>query len=291
MRYGPKFFGLVLVLGTVMGASHGQPVTADRDSTPRADNLFASQDAQSAAADPLQRFRLAAVQGDPAGLDGLGTLFERGSGVPVDLPKAYALYHLAASRQGANPALVAQAAGHRDSIGARMSTAQLARVNELIALCNGFDVNRCGEIIISAGGLSLASVQPPRQGRTVVRMEPVNGVYMVPGIVNGAANLKFMVDTGATDVAVPSHVVQELLSSGLIASSDFLEERIYRLADGSKMPSRTFRIRSLQVGNVLIENVMASIVPEAGTLLLGQSFLGKLKYWSIDNAMHVLIIE
>ena len=47
----------------------------------------------------------------------------------------------------ADPALVTRAAQHRDALGARMSAAQLARVTELITLCNGSDVNRCGEII------------------------------------------------------------------------------------------------------------------------------------------------
>jgi clan AA aspartic protease (TIGR02281 family) len=211
--------------------------------------------------------------------------------VPIDLPKAYALYHLAASRQSASPALVAQAAGRRDALGSRMSTTQLARVNELISLCNGSDVNRCGEIIIAAGGLTLASVQPPRQGRTTVAMEPSNGVYMIPGVLNGSVDLKFLVDTGAADVALPENVVQSLLDTGALAQSDFLGEGNYRLADGSIRRSQTFRIRSLQIGDVIVEDIRGSVVPEDAAPLLGQTFLGKLKYWSIDNAMHVLIIE
>src|SRR5262245_20773091 len=183
--------------------------------------------AQGKQADPaatLQRYRISAAQGDPSGLDGLGSLFERGSAVPVDLSKAYALYHLAASRQSADPALVARAAEHRDTLGARMSQAQLARVNELIALCNGSDVNRCGEIIIGAGAPSgvLASAQsaPPRvarNGRETIALEAFGGVYVVPGVFNGVMNAKFLVDTGAAVVGLPAGAVKALTDARFIA--------------------------------------------------------------------------
>jgi clan AA aspartic protease (TIGR02281 family) len=281
LRYGLGLSGLVLALGLFAGE---QPAT-------------------SAQPDPVityQRYRLAAAQGDPAALVGLGTLFEQGAGVPRDFAKAYTLFHLAASRQSADPALVARAAGHRDAVGARMSPAQLARVNELIALCNGSDVNRCGEIIIAAGAPAGGSpstlatrdgLRVPRDGKTIVQMEPLNGIYVVPVVINGVMTVKFAIDTGATDVAIPADVVATLVKAGFIEQSDFLGERTYRIADGSTMPSQTFRIRSLQVGNVVIENVLAHVLPENAPLLLGQSFLRRLKSWSMDNATHVLIIE
>ena len=280
MRYARLFLALAM-LGTVgvLGNAHaGQPDPAS----------------------VLRQHRLAAAQGDPAGLDGLGTLFERGSGVPVDLSKAYALYHLAASRQSADPALMARAAQHRDSLGAKMSSAQLARVNELIALCNGSDVNRCGEIIIAAGAPSAvvasaqsadAGAQTSRDGKTIIPLEPFNGIYLVPGVVNGVASVKFAVDSGASVVGIPANVVKMLVDSGFIMQADFLGERTYSFANGSTMRSQAFRIRSLQVGNVVIENVDAGVLPDNAPLLLGQSFLRRLKSWSMDTTAHILTIE
>jgi len=262
--------------------------------------LSSADAGQPAAANLLQQHRLAAAQGDPAGLDGLGALFEQGSSVPVDPSKAYALYHLAASRQSADPALVARATQHRDSLGARMSSVQLARVNELIALCNGSDVNRCGEIIIAAGAPSsvIASAQPAgagvrrsADGKTIVPLEPFNGIYVVPGVINGAMTVKFAVDTGASLVAIPEDVVRMLSQSGSVAQSDYLGEGTFRFANGSTMKSNVFRIRSLQVGDVVIENVEASVLPENSPLLLGQSFLRRLKSWSMDTTAHTLTIE
>jgi clan AA aspartic protease (TIGR02281 family) len=281
VRYSWGFVASVLALGLIAklaGAQAGQPTPAAL----------------------LQQYRLAAAQGDPAGLDGLGTLFERGSGVTVDFAKAYALYHLAASRQSAGPALVSRATQHRDFLGARMSSTQLARVNDLIALCNGSDVNRCGEIIISAGAPSavIASAQAPTggvrtssDGKTIIPLEPANGIYAVPGVINGVMTVKFAVDTGAADVSIPADIVKMLVDAGFIAQDDFLGERNYRIANGSTMRSQTFRIRSLQIGDVLIENVDASVVPEKAPILLGQSFLSRLKSWSMDTTARVLVIE
>lgn len=278
VRFGAELYGLVLALGLLTGEG----------------SFFVG--AQSGEPDPVtlfQQYRLAAGQGNPAGLDGLGTMFERGSNVPVDLAKAYALFHLAASRQSADPSLIARAAQHRDSLGARMNRAQLARVNELIALCNGSDVNHCGEIIIAAGGLAVpgASIETTRDGKNVVPLEPYAGVFVVPGVINGVMTLKFTVDTGASDVSIPADVVANLAASGFIAQDEFLGEANYQLADGSKRLTQTFRIRTLKVGNVVVENLRGSVSPENAPPLLGQTFLQRLKSWSLDSTAHVLIIE
>ena len=45
----------------------------------------------------------------------------------------------------------------------------------------------------------------------------------------------------------------------------------------------TFFIRSLRVGNTVVQNVKAGVVSSKGSLLLGQSFLERFKSWSIDN--------
>jgi hypothetical protein len=37
--------------------------------------------------------------------------------------------------------------------------------------------------------------------------------------------------------------------------------------------------------------VRANVAPVKGSLLLGQSFLGRLKSWSVDNQRHALLFE
>jgi predicted aspartyl protease len=63
------------------------------------------------------------------------------------------------------------------------------------------------------------------------------------------------------------------------------------LADGSKLPSLTFRMRSLKVGDKVVENVIGSVAPAAGQLLLGQSFLSRFRSWSVDNERGLLVLE
>jgi predicted aspartyl protease len=117
------------------------------------------------------------------------------------------------------------------------------------------------------------------------------GVYVVPVLINDAITLNFVVDSGAADVSIPADVVMTLIRTGTLKESDFLGQTIYVLADGSKVPSRTFRIRSLKVGGKIVENVSGSIAPVKGDLLLGQSFLGRFKSWSVDNTTHALVLE
>ena len=98
--------------------------------------------------------------------------------------------------------------------------------------------------------------------------------------------MEFVIDSGAASVSIPADVVLTLTRTGTLRDTDFLGEQTYVLADGSKVPSKTFRIRSLMVGNKTLENVVGSVAPVQGTLLLGQSFLSRFKSWSIDNKKH-----
>lgn len=116
------------------------------------------------------------------------------------------------------------------------------------------------------------------------------GTYVVPVLINGALTLNFTVDSGAADVTIPADVVLTLVRTGTITSADFLGSQTYILADGSTVPSETFRIRSLKVGGKVIENVLGSVASVKGSLLLGQSFLSRFSSWSMDNSQHALVL-
>jgi hypothetical protein len=60
---------------------------------------------------------------------------------------------------------------------------------------------------------------------------------------------------------------------------------------GSVVPLQRFCIRSLKVGNKTIENVAASVARVNAEILLGQSFLRKLKSWSVNNEQHILVLR
>lgn len=134
----------------------------------------------------------------------------------------------------------------------------------------------------------LASSQ---SGTLAIPLRKQAGTFMVPVMINNALTLNFIIDSGAADVSIPADVVLTLIRTGTLRDADFLGTQIYRLADGSTVPSLTFRIRVLKVGDRDIENVTGSVAGVKGSLLLGQSFLSRFKSWSIDNQRQVLVLE
>jgi clan AA aspartic protease (TIGR02281 family) len=117
-----------------------------------------------------------------------------------------------------------------------------------------------------------------------------HGTLQVPVVINGTISLNFTIDTGATDVSIPATVFTSLIRNGTVLPQDLLDKRMYKLADGSGEISQRFRIRSLRVGKLEIRDVIASVGDSGGLLLLGQSFLSRLKSWSIDNERQTLLI-
>jgi hypothetical protein len=117
-----------------------------------------------------------------------------------------------------------------------------------------------------------------------------HGTLQVPVVINGKISLNFTIDSGATDVSIPATVFSTLTRDGTVSRQDFLDKRIYKLADGSGELSQRFRIRTLRVGKLEVRDVIASVGDSGGLLLLGQSFLSRLKSWSIDNERQTLLI-
>ena len=136
-----------------------------------------------------------------------------------------------------------------------------------------------------AAETQIASEPPPG---TPVAMQADSGTFVVPVRINGVLTLNFTVDSGAADVSIPADIVMTLTRTGTLNSADFLGEQTYKLADGSTVPSQTFVIRSLQVGDKVVDDVRGSVASVKGVPLLGQSFLSRLNSWSLDNGRHVL---
>ena len=124
-----------------------------------------------------------------------------------------------------------------------------------------------------------------------VPLKPKGGTFVVPVLINDKITLDFTIDSGAADVSIPADVFSTLVRAGTVAESDLLDTQIYSLADGSKQSSKRFSIRSLRVGSYELQGVIGSVSPAAGPLLLGQSFLSRIKSWSIDNERHLLIFN
>ena len=97
------------------------------------------------------------------------------------------------------------------------------------------------------------------------------GHYVANGALNGVA-VEFIVDTGATDVAVSATVARR---AGLKAG------RAIQVATANGLTvAYATRIAQLELGNIVEQDVRATIVPGMGDLevLLGMSFLKRLDF-------------
>jgi clan AA aspartic protease (TIGR02281 family) len=129
------------------------------------------------------------------------------------------------------------------------------------------------------------------QAREVIPIEARDGAYIVHVLINGVLTGDFIIDSGSADVSIPAEVASALTRLGTISDRDFIGSKIYVLADGSRVPSETYRISSLKVGDLVMQNVTVRIAAERSGLLLGQSFLSRLKSWSMDNSRQMLTIN
>jgi clan AA aspartic protease (TIGR02281 family) len=235
----------------------------------------------------LKWYRAAAEQGDVESFVNIAGLFENGSGVPVDYVKAYVLLDKAARLARGNA--VESARSRRDALAVKMATSQLVQAQDLARQCQAEATKACSARILADSSFTPANqaLDTPMQ----IKLEQEHGVFVAPVTVNGNLNLKFAVDSGASDVTIPADVVAALMSSGSLSKNDFTGEAVVQLADGSKKKTQTFRLRSLKLGDLVLENVSASVAPANAPMLLGQSFLSRLKSWSLDNSSHTLSVK
>ena len=123
-----------------------------------------------------------------------------------------------------------------------------------------------------------------------IPMKKDGGVYVVPVSLNGEVSIDCIIDSGASDVNIPESVFARLVRAGSIRDSDILGTRTYTLADGSTENGRVVRIKSLKVGGMIVNDVLASVGGNDDSALLGQSFLERFKSWALDNARHSLVL-
>jgi clan AA aspartic protease (TIGR02281 family) len=227
-------------------------------------------------AEAVKWYRKAADQGEAKALSALGVMYQDGQAVPQNYVQAYMWYNLAVSRFSTSDNENRDfAINLRNGLAAKMTSAQIAEAQKLAR-----------EWIPK-----LANAAPTQAFQRGVPLKMDGGIFVVPVQINGTITLDFVIDSGAADVSVPADVVSTLKRAGAIEDTDFIGQQTYVLADGSKSQSATFTIRSLRVGDMVLENVRGSVASSRGSLLLGQSFLEHFKSWSIGNMKHELLLE
>jgi clan AA aspartic protease (TIGR02281 family) len=112
--------------------------------------------------------------------------------------------------------------------------------------------------------------------QTKISMTKEGGVYTVPCKVNGLP-LKFIFDTGASDVSISLTEALFMLKNGYLKKEDIGESVYYSIANGDVAKGTKLNIKEIEFAGLKLYNIEASIVHETSApLLLGQSVISKL---------------
>lgn len=117
------------------------------------------------------------------------------------------------------------------------------------------------------------------------------GVLSVSASINGSP-IKFIFDSGASDVTISLVEANHLFKNGILTGEDFTESKNYIDANGDLNEGAGFTIAELKFGSALLKNVDASIInSNSAPNLLGQSALERFGRVSIDYSENVIIVE
>jgi clan AA aspartic protease (TIGR02281 family) len=124
---------------------------------------------------------------------------------------------------------------------------------------------------------------------------PINatsgGTYNLTCEVNDLA-MSFTLDTGCSDVSLSSVESQFMLKNGYLTEKDLKGKSYYINATGERHESQVVILREIKLGDFVLKNVRASIVPnQKAPLLLGQNVLNKFGTMEIDNDRKLLILK
>lgn len=135
--------------------------------------------------------------------------------------------------------------------------------------------------------LSLVQLGIYAQQKILMNQEE-SGIYTIPCEVNGL-KLRFVFDTGASDVHISLLDAAFMLKNGYISKDDFIGKGTYTMADGSISDNAVINLKEIRIGNLRIKDVKASISSKINaSLLLGQSAIQKIGKYTIDGNYLIL---
>ncbi len=119
--------------------------------------------------------------------------------------------------------------------------------------------------------------------QTVIQMEYDRGVYKIPCYVNGA-KMKFILDTGASDVCLSMEMAEYLLENDYLSEDDFTGMGASTLADGSVVDHLKLVLKDIEIGGLHLKNVSAIVIAQQyAPMLMGQSALKRLGSYAING--------
>lgn len=120
-------------------------------------------------------------------------------------------------------------------------------------------------------------------GQVRIKMQKEGGVYKIPCVVNGL-KLKFIFDTGASNVCISLSEANLMLENGYLEKSDIVGYGKSQIADGSIINNTKIIIRELEINGLFLKDVEAVVINELkAPLLLGMSAIEKLGKIQIEG--------
>lgn len=125
-----------------------------------------------------------------------------------------------------------------------------------------------------------------------VEIEESHGTYLVPIEINEVLKIKFTFDTGAADVLISPDIALTLLKTGTLTDNDFMGNSTYTFANGKTESLKQYRLKSLKIGNKIVNNVICAVANDLNSpMLLGQSFLSRLGKFEFDYVRNRLTFK
>lgn len=126
--------------------------------------------------------------------------------------------------------------------------------------------------------------------QVTIKMKREGGVSTIPCKVNGL-NLKFIFDTGASDVSISMTEASFMLKNDYLSKDDILGKSNYLDANGNISEGVNIILREIEIGGLKLFNIKASVVTNMkAPLLLGQSAISKLGAVQLDLEANTLTI-
>lgn len=126
---------------------------------------------------------------------------------------------------------------------------------------------------------------------TEIPFSKEDGVCKVRCQINGLP-LHFVFDTGASDVTLSMVEANFMMKNNYLTPNDVIGDRHYMDANGNVSVGTLINLRNVNLGDLNLNNVRASVVRnQKAPLLLGQSVLNRLGKIEIDNKKNIIRIS
>lgn len=138
-------------------------------------------------------------------------------------------------------------------------------------------------------GLMLLIITVSTYSQTTIKLEPKNGVFYVPCKIKNIP-LKFVFDTGASDVSISLIEAMFLLKHGGLSFKDIKKSTKFQIANGTIQEGTKVIIPNIKIADIELIDIEATVIHNMeAPLLLGQSAISKLGKFQIDENKLIIL--